>query len=107
MSTHSWAVRIFPVADFRANGAPAFLKRYESEIVAIRTPQFKLLAALVLCVLDCIPKQEGHCSKPVKPRIAAAIFVNHVFFVGQGEDARNGQTIFGCNTNLQAIAERS
>ena|SRR5580700_4745431 len=98
-------VWISPVAEFCSDGAPVFLKRYESKIAPIRTSHLILLQSLVLGFFDGIPKQKGHPSKPVKPRIAATILVDHALFVGEREDACNRQIVFNRNSNLEIFAE--
>src|ERR1700730_12011727 len=98
-------VWISPVTEFRSDGAPVFLKRYKSEIAPIRTSHFKLFTSLVLRFFDGIPKQKGHPSKPVKPRIATTILVDHGLVVGERKDASNGQIVLSRNSNLQILAE--
>src|SRR5450755_3408439 len=98
-------VWIFPVTEFRSDGAPVFLKRYKSKIARIRTSHFKSFTSLVLGFFDGIPKQKGHPSKPVKPRIATTILVDHGLVAGEREDASNGQIVLSRNSNLQILAE--
>src|SRR6204780_4013880 len=99
-------LRILPVTKLRTGSPPVFLKRYEPEIGTIRTPHFELGAPLDFRLLDRVPKQKSHSSKPMKSLIAATIFVNHGLLVSQGEDARNRQTVLGSNSNLQVLSER-
>src|ERR1700687_2791417 len=96
---------IFPVTEFRSDGAPVFLKRYKSKIARIRTSHFKLFTSLVLGFFDGTPKQKGHPSKAVEPRIATTVLVDHGLFVGEREDTSNGHIVLSRDSNLQILAE--
>jgi hypothetical protein len=84
-----------------------FLKRYEPKIAPIRTSHFEMFASLVLGFVDRIPKQKGHASKPVKPRIATPILVHHGLFVGERQDASDRQIVLSRNSDLQILTECS